>query len=253
MDTINKKAISTFTVDIPKQIVPKPEPYDSESITVMAILMTADKHLLLGSTFYIDCEGLVKQLSKLPDTDNFPDDPLVNTMRRMFIEYRITPVWVKSHAEKRKKQSQWTFEDRSNWAADQLTRGDLPAVYRLFPYLRHYVSNRHVCIVPGISPKQDPSLIPSSLLYTSQIQDEIQRRHHFLIIDRHQFPISLSKQIHLWRRHSQDEYLVHRQEISERGIKWSELTISFSHRVLQKLGLSPTQVTKLVYDRYWNK
>ncbi len=74
VDIINRKAISTFTVDIPKQLVPKPEPYDSESITVMAILMTADKHLLVGSTFYIDCEGLVKQLSKLPDTDNFPDE-----------------------------------------------------------------------------------------------------------------------------------------------------------------------------------
>ena len=80
--------------------------------------MTADKHLLEGSTFYIYCEGLVKQLSKLPDTDNFPDDPLVNTMRRMFIEYRITPVWVKSHAEKCKKQPQWTFEAQANWAAD---------------------------------------------------------------------------------------------------------------------------------------
>jgi hypothetical protein len=97
--------------------------------------MTVDKSKLEGSTFYLDCQSVVNELSKAPDSDNFPEDPLINTMRMMFLELHINVMWVRSHAEKRKKRQQWTFEEKANWAADQLTHGDLQSVYQLLSEL----------------------------------------------------------------------------------------------------------------------
>jgi len=212
--------------------------------------MTVDKNKLEGSTFYLDCQSLVNELSKVPDSDNFPEDPFINTIRMMFLELRITVKWVRSHAEKRKRRQKWSLDDKANWAADQLTHGDLQSVHQVFPELMGKPSNKLVRIVVGSSLIQGQTV---TNIYTSQIQYEIQRRHHFLVMGCNNFPISFSKQLKSWRQHNQKEYLTHRQNISTRNIPWTELTIEFSQRTLRKLSISSTQITKLIYDKYWNK
>jgi hypothetical protein len=153
-------------------------------------------------------------------------------------------------AERRKKRQKWSLDDKANWAADQLTHGDLQSVHQVFPELMSRPSNRLVRIVVGSSLIQGQTV---TNIYTSQIKYEIQRRHHFLIMGCNDFPISFSKQLKTWRQHNQTEYLTHRHNTSTRNIPWTELTIEFSQRTLRKLSISSTQITKLIYDKYWNK
>ena len=114
LDSTTQKASGTICIEIPSELVPFSAAYDSEALTVLATLMTVDKTKLEGSTFYLDCQTLVNELSKPPDSDNFPEDPLINTIRQMFLELHIIVTWVRSHVEKRKKKQQWTFGERAN-------------------------------------------------------------------------------------------------------------------------------------------
>ena len=94
LDSTTQKASETICIEIPTGLVPFPAAYDSEALTVLATLMTVDKTKLEGSTFYLDCQALVNELSKSPDSDNFPEDPLINTIRQMFLERHIIVTWV---------------------------------------------------------------------------------------------------------------------------------------------------------------
>jgi len=144
LDTSTNRALETCCIEFPQHLITAPDSFDVEAFVVLSILVTIPKGRLVRSLFYIDNQALVKQINMKPGSEDFPKDPIINTIRHLFHELQIKALWIRSHVERRKKPEDWTTEEKANYSADKLTVGDVEEVHRLFPELLYHDSNKFI-------------------------------------------------------------------------------------------------------------
>ena len=69
-----------FSVVIPDDMYENPTPYDIEVVTMFTMIQHIGEEVY-AATFYTDNEALTKTMNQRPESNSFPDDPLIKTIR----------------------------------------------------------------------------------------------------------------------------------------------------------------------------
>jgi hypothetical protein len=227
-----------YTPGICSQEIAFLTPYLTEAIAIISAL----SNLRLEQNFHLhkydifsDCESLVKAIYSTQELHNsiLNRDPYMaaihNLSRGLHIRFR----WVRSHVERRNKiPSTWSFLDVGNYLADRLADMDTKSLAVILP--ASLLSNICVFRMP-------------------QVLKELRASSQFVLVHNNT-PISEQQIKKLHQRLHTQRYLIHRQGVSTRKTKWSQLSLRFAKTVFSKMPeqISATRAHKIIFDKFDN-